>query len=450
MARNSSSTLEDPVVERGSTEAASRIVERLLGGFDGSFALRLWNGVTHYFGPGSPEFTFVFHDPGTLREMVLRRSPLPLADAYFRGRADIEGDLYAVLRLKTHFQQMSLTARERAGLLVDALRLAFATPNGEAADVGSLRPTHAFGRDHTPDSDREAITHHYDVSNEFYRLFLDERMVYSCAYFRATGNSLDQAQADKLDHVCRKLRLREGERLLDIGCGWGALVIWAARHYGVHAHGITLSERQLELARERIEREGLSDRVKVELRDYRALEGVGVYDKASSIGMLEHVGLSNLLNYHEVVHRVLKPNGLFLNHGITHATDGWQPRAVESQFINRYVFPDGELDTVSNVQRSMERARFEIHDVENLRPHYAMTLRHWVQRLEANHEEALRHVNEATYRVWRVYMAACALEFEGGGTSIHQILASRRPDHEPYRSPVPLTRSDLYEPRKSC
>ena len=188
----------------------------------------------------------------------------------------------------------------------------------------------------------------------------------------------------------------------------------------------------------------------MELRDYRALEGQGIYDKVSSVGMFEHVGLSNLPVYHATVHRVLKPGGLFLNHGISHEEEGWHRDSVDSAFINRYVFPDGELDMVSNVQRSMERAHFEIHDVENLRPHYALTLRNWVQRIEKNHEEALKHVSEATFRVWRLYMAASALEFESGGTAIYQILASRRPDARPYGSPVPLTREDLYNPRNSC
>lgn len=437
------STLAGPVADPGPTEAATRIVERLLGAFDGSFALRLWNGVTHYYGSGSPEFTLVFHDRTVLREMVLRRSPLPLADAFFRGRVDIDGDLYAALRMKNHFVSLSLTPRERAGLFIDALRLSFSGGRSSAAD---MRTAQGFSHDHSMQSDRAAIAHHYDVSNEFYQLFLDQRMVYSCAYFHSPDETLDQAQANKLDHICRKLRLREGERYLDIGCGWGALVIWAAKHYGVRAHGITLSERQLELGRQRIAAEGLEDRVTVELRDYRALEGEGVYDKVSSVGMLEHVGLANLLPYHQTVHRVLKPNGLFLNHGITHKGDGWERKNIESEFINKYVFPDGELDTVGNLQRSMERARFEIHDVENLRPHYALTLRNWVQRLEAHHEQAVQALNEATYRVWRLYMAGCALEFESGGTGIHQVLASRRPDREPYRSPVPLSRADLYTP----
>jgi len=448
MARSTSSTLSASGVDPSITEAADRILHRLLNSTSTAAALRLWNGVTHSFGQGAASFTLILRDPGVLRDLVLKRGPIPLADAYFRGRIDVEGDLYAALGLKNHFQNLTLSGRERFALLLDALRLKFA-PAPKLAVVGDVPPTTQFTHDHSPESDRAAISHHYDVSNAFYKLFLDERMVYSCAYFHEDADTLEQAQAQKLDHICRKLRLKPGERLLDIGCGWGALVIWAAKHYGVQAHGITLSKEQLAEATARIAAEGLQDRIKVELRDYRALEGTGVYDKVSSVGMFEHVGLANLPTYHATVHRVLKPNGLFLNHGITHEEEGWE-RSVDTEFINRYVFPDGELDRVSSIQAGMERARFEIQDVENLRQHYAKTLRHWVARLESNHDEATQHVSEATYRVWRLYMAASALEFESGGTGIHQILASRRPDARPYAQPVPLSRGDLYESQKAC
>jgi len=265
-------------------------------------------------------------------------------------------------------------------------------------------------------------------------------MVYSCAYFESPADTLEQAQCRKLDHICRKLRLAPRERFLDIGCGWGALVCWAARHYGVRAHGITLSQQQLDYARQRIAAEQLQDLVTVELRDYRDLRGEGVYDKIASIGMFEHVGLANLAVYTATVHRVLRAGGLFLNHGITHDEEGWQ-RTVETEFINRYVFPDAELDTVSNIQRGMECAGFEILDVEGLRLHYALTLREWVRRLEAAHDEAVHLAGEAAYRIWRLYMAGCALEFESGGTGIYQILASRRGATPPG---LPLTRRDLY------
>jgi cyclopropane-fatty-acyl-phospholipid synthase len=452
MARSTTSTLPTTNVDPGLTEAATRIIQKLLGRFDGAVALRLWNDATHSFGKCAdrvaPSFTLVLRDPSVLRDLVLKRGPIPLADAYFHGRLDVEGDLYAALGLKNYFQSLSLTGRERAGLLMDALRLAF-KPARKIAPAGYVPTTRQFTHDHSLESDRAAISHHYDVSNDFYKLFLDERMVYSCAYFHSPDDTLETAQAQKLDHICRKLRLQPGERFLDIGCGWGALVIWAAKHYGVQAHGITLSQAQLDEAKKRIAAEGLEDRITVELRDYRALEGEGVYDKVSSVGMFEHVGLANLPQYHATVHRVLKPNGLFLNHGITHEEDGWQ-RNVDTEFINRYVFPDGELDRVSNIQGGMEAAQFEIQDVENLRIHYARTLRHWVSRLEAHHDQATIFVSEATYRVWRLYMAASALEFESGGTAIYQILASRRPNARPYAQPVPLTRQDLYSHENAC
>jgi cyclopropane-fatty-acyl-phospholipid synthase len=303
-----------------------------------------------------------------------------------------------------------------------------------------LNADKSFSHNHSKKSDRAAISFHYDVSNNFYRLWLGEQMVYSCAYFETPDDTLNQAQRNKLDHICRKLRLASGERFLDIGCGWGALVCWAASNYGVRAHGITLSREQFDHAQQRIAAEGLGDLVSVELRDYRDIEGEAVFDKVASIGMFEHVGLANLPIYNATVRRVLRPGGLFLNHGITHDEEGWKP-SVDTEFINRYVFPDGELDTVSNIQRGMENAGFEIQDVEALRPHYALTLRHWVQRLEASHDEALQYVSETAYRVWRLYMAASALEFEAGGTGIYQILVSKP---GATTRPLPLTRRDLY------
>jgi cyclopropane-fatty-acyl-phospholipid synthase len=283
------------------------------------------------------------------------------------------------------------------------------------------------------------------VSNEFYSLWLDRAMVYSCAYFESQEMDLDAAQQAKLEHICRKLMLKPGEEFLDIGCGWGALVIHAAQHFGVRARGVTLSAQQLQVARERIAAAGLSDRVRVELMDYRDLTGEAVYDKIASVGMFEHVGLDNLPMYFSVVHRLLRPGGLFLNHGITHESEGWQP-TISTRFINRYVFPDGQLDTISNIQRVMEQSKFEIADVEALRRHYALTLRHWVNRLERQHLQALQHVNEATYRVWRLYMAACALEFESGEIGIYQVLAAKRNAGNPT---WPLTRRHLYVDSRS-
>ena len=426
-------------------DQVSELLKRLFRGFNGYLALRIGNGTTLRLGKAGtdqsdPPFTLVFRNPSVVRSMILGRDPLRLAEAFFRGDIDVEGDFYAALGLKDHLRAIRLTFRDRVGALLTALRWRSPTNRGPGQGNYLSRLHGRIVKSHSKSENLAAISFHYDVSNEFYRLWLDAERVYSCAYFTSPDESLDQAQRNKLEHVCRKLRLRPGERLLDLGCGWGALVCWAARHYGVRAHGITLSRPQLEYTRQRIRAEGLQDQVTVELRDYRDLAGEGLYDKVSSVGMFEHVGLANLPTYLASVRRVLRPGGLFLNHGITHDEEGWN-KTVTTAFINRYVFPDGELDCVSNIQLGMERAGFEIHDVEGLRPHYALTLRHWVQRLEANREAALREVDEPTYRVWRLYMAACALEFETGGTGIYQILVSNRNRGE---WPVPLSRGDLY------
>ncbi|MES2091225.1 MAG: cyclopropane-fatty-acyl-phospholipid synthase family protein [Pseudomonadota bacterium] len=422
---------------------AIRIVDRLLRGFATPPAVRLWNDSVYAPSPHAPTFTLVLHDPTLLRRLVIEPSPLLLADAYIRGELDVEGDLYGAIGLKNHLASISLTWRDKLALLRDAWRLPEPdAPTPQPGDTLTSRLALRFSHQHSRGSDRAAISFHYDVSNEFYGLWLDEQRLYSCAYFNEADDSLEQAQRNKLEHICRKLRLKPDQRLLDIGCGWGALVCWAARHHGVQAHGITLSQRQFDYAQQRIRAEGLEDRVRVELRDYRDLPSDTSYDKVASIGMFEHVGLANMATYLATIQRVLNPGGLFLNHGITHDEEGWN-KTVDTAFINRYVFPDGELDCVSNIQLGMERAGFEILDVEGLRPHYALTLRHWVTRLEANREAALQEVNEESYRAWRLYMAACALEFESGGTGIYQILASSRKQKQ---WPVPLTRGDLYGP----
>ena len=423
---------------------AKRILQRIFRDYGGNLAVQLWNGETLRFGADSPETTLIFHHAQTLRDLILFRDPLRLAEAYFAGRVSVEGDIYASLRLKDHLRSMSLSVREKAALVSSTLFLkdgsgqemsATASPR-QRMPLSRLRSW----RGHSKTTNRNAIAFHYDISNEFYNLWLDRQMVYSCAYFEYPDEGLDQAQENKLEHICRKLRLKPGERLLDIGCGWGALIRWAARHYGVHAHGVTLSRNQYEYGLRKIREEGLQDMVTLELKDYRDLEGEARFDKIASVGMFEHVGLKNLPVYFSTAHRLLKPGGLFLNHGITSDEEGWQ-KTVSTEFINRYVFPDGEMDTVSNIQRAMEHTRFEILDVEALRPHYALTLRHWVKRLEEHREDALQHVSEATYRVWRLYMAACALQFEKGVIGVYQILVAKKVGGF---DAVPLTRRDLY------
>jgi cyclopropane-fatty-acyl-phospholipid synthase len=426
-------------------DLAADLLTRLFRRVPIPVTLRLWDGSAIQVGAphtGSREcsFALVFRNPEVVCSAVLGRDPLRLAEAYFSQDLDIEGDFFAALALREHLQAVQMSVGEQIGAAASALRLralnADRRPQRSNGSVSHGRTVKAHNRS----ENRDAIHFHYDVSNDFYALWLDRAMVYSCAYFENAGVDLDAAQQAKLHHICRKLSLQPGERFLDIGCGWGALVIHAALHYGVRATGVTLSPQQLQVARERIVQAGLEDRVNVELLDYRDLQGESVYDKVASIGMFEHVGLENLPVYFSTVHRVLKPHGLFLNHGITHDSDGWR-KSPSTEFINRYVFPDGQLDNIGNIQRAMETARFEIADVEALRPHYAMTLRHWVDRLERNRDQALQFVNEATYRVWRLYMAACALDFEAGQIGIYQVLAGKR---APGVLPVPLTRRYMY------
>ena len=427
-------------------DQASALLHRLFQRFDGHLALRLWEGTLLKLGTAAhhdvpePRYTLVCRSPSVVRSMVLGRDPLRMAEAYFRGEIDIEGDFFAAMHLKDQLESIRVSARDRLRTWFAALRLHTANADGQAQGAESPALQGRRVKGHARHENSASIAFHYDVSNAFYALWLDEAMVYSCAYFESPEVNLAQAQQAKLDHICRKLLLKPGEQLLDIGCGWGALLIHAARHYGVRAHGVTLSRHQLAMARQRIDEAGLQDRVTVELRDYRDLQGMGVYDKVVSVGMFEHVGLKNLPVYFATVQRLLKPAGLFLNHGITHFEEGWN-KTLSTEFINRYVFPDGQLDTIGNIQRAMEHADFEIADVESLRPHYALTLRHWVSRLEQNHERALQHVSESTYRIWRLYMTTCALEFESGEIGVYQVLASKRTAGA---TSLPLTRRHLY------
>lgn len=414
---------------------AHQVLSHLFRNYLGSFVIHLWNDSQLQIGSDSAEFTLKIKDAGVLRDLILFHDPVRLAEAYFDGAIEVDGDFDAALGLRHYLEQLQLPVRKKLGLALKVLFL------NNATSSQSVR----FNRDgELPrENSRESIAFHYDISNDFYRLWLDERMIYSCAYFENAQQSLEQAQCSKLDHICRKLRLKPGEHFLDIGCGWGALVCWAARHYGVQAHGITLSQSQYEHACSEVIRQNLQDRVTIELRDYRELPLTASYHKISSIGMFEHVGIKNLPTYFSIVRQLLKPNGLFLNHGITTDESGWR-RSVSSRFINRHVFPDGELETVSMIQSLMEEADFEIADVEGLRAHYALTLRHWVNRLEQHYEQSVSLVGERNYRIWRLYMTGCALQFEEGKTGIYQILAVRKNN---CLSSLPLTRRDLYEDR---
>jgi cyclopropane-fatty-acyl-phospholipid synthase len=289
-------------------------------------------------------------------------------------------------------------------------------------------------------ADATAVAHHYDVSNEFYELFLDPLMVYTCAYYRDPDGKLDQAQRDKLDHVCRKLELARGESLLDIGCGWGSLAIWAAQHYGVRAHGVTLSRAQADYATARIQREGLQERCRVDYLDYRDLPAEQRFDKIAAVGVIEHVGIANYPAFFGSVRARLHDGGLYLNHGIVHEFH-WKPTS-QTEFLYRHVFPNGDLAGFSETVTEMERAGLEILDVEGLRLHYARTCRHWVERLRERADEARRLVGERTYRTWLLYLTCSAVAFEAGSIGLYQVVMRKHGDTTIDRGP--RTREPLY------
>ena len=428
------------------------VLERLLETIHPrEFAVRLWDGEVIEPDPGHPaKFTLVLEHPGSLGRMLWLPSDLTLGEAYIRGDFDVEGDLIAAFALREHFIRPRFSLGELLRFVRVLRRAArLAPPTQPGREAARLR-----GRRHSKERDRVAVRYHYDVGNDFYALWLDKNMVYSCAYFRTGEEDIDTAQEAKLDYICRKLRLKPGERLLDIGCGWGGLVLHAAQNYGVEALGITLSPPQAEFARRRIRERGLEDRCRVEVRDYRDVDpGEGPFDKIVSVGMVEHVGVEKLPVYFEKAWSLLKPGGVFLNHGITVGPDptpsdapsGWlRTLFKQGQFIQRYVFPDGELHPIHVSLRAAADVGFEVRDLESLREHYALTLRHWVRRLEARHDEVVRVAGEAVYRIWRLFMAGSAYHFEIGKLNVYQALLVK-PDRG--RSGLPLTREDWYAPK---
>jgi len=390
-------------------------LDRLLSGYQPrDFAIRLWDGTTRNPEADRPaRFTWVIKDPDALARMLLPPRDLAMAEAYLYDDFDLEGDLEAACGLGEHL--LNLPMKTLWGFGRSWWRLLRELRQSQRKTGARLN-----GARHSKARDHQAVAFHYNVSNHFFGLWLDQRMVYSCAYFRTPYDNLDTAQEYKLDYICRKLRLRPGERLLDIGCGWGALIMHAARHYGVQALGLTLSEPQAEFAGNRIRRGNLSPSCRVELRDYRDLPPGASFDKIVSVGMYEHVGRTALPAYFDQAWRLLRPGGVFLNHGIAQ-----RGNLKRDRFTDRYVFPDGELIPVGALASLAEERGFHLRDVESLREHYTLTLRHWRRRLEACHKDALRFVDETTYRVFRLYLAAFAARFHAGLFDVYQTLLSK-------------------------
>ena len=376
--------------------------------------VRAWDGSER--GPADAPATLVLRHPGALRSMLVPPNELSAGEAYIFDDIDIEGDFFSVLEFAAGLQDL------RIGLTVlRIMRLARRLPDmpANAGERPARRPGFR-GRLHSVSRDRAAVSYHYDTSNEFFRLFLDPAMVYSSAHFLSPDESLADAQRRKLDLVCRKLDLSSGDRFLDVGCGWGALVVHAARRYGVTATGITVAGEQAEAARRLAEEAGVADQVEILQKDYREIDGE--FDAIASIGMFEHVGRSKLPEYFERLKSMLAPGGQLLNHGIVNRERGKVAR--RPAFVRTYVFPDGDLRAVDEIVGLAEDAGFELRDAEALRMSYALTLRHWVSNLERNQAAATEEVGDRVYRIWRAYMAGSAVAFERQAIGVYQLLLS--------------------------
>ncbi len=412
--------------------------ERL--GLDLGFVL--WDGSTVPADLPRDALAIRIADEGVVAALTRRPNMETLGNLWVTARLDIRnGSIFDLTTQRPKVRTRAFLKSLDKGLLVKTLLKFLLVPRGEPWPLEATpneRPS-----DGSPEENKQNIHYHYDVSNAFYALWLDKEMVYTCAYCTDWDNDIDQMQQDKLEIICRKLRLKPGERLLDIGCGWGALSCYAAQHYGVTAYAVTLSEQQVAYGQEKIARLGLGDRVKMELRDYSTVEGE--FDKVAAIGIQEHIGIDNYPKYYATVQRVLKRDGLFLHHAITRPAKRdehtFRRKRPEFALLTKYIFPGGELDHIGNTVTMLERNGFEVHDVEGWREHYQRTCKLWHDRLLANYDAAVREVGEVKTRMWLIYLAACSIAFERNGVCLYQTLSSKRK-----RGPsgLPPTRADLY------
>lgn len=385
-----------------------------------------------------PKFTVVLNHAAALRRMFLPPSDDRFGLAYTLGDFDIEGDTGGALDLGRHLWE----TWRWYDIFISAFKLIRlpSSPNSTSSHMAQLS-----GSVHSENRDRNAIQFHYDMGNDFYQLWLDSRMVYSCGYFKSPQDSIEDAQLNKLDIICRKLRLRRGETLLDIGCGWGALAIHAAKHYGARVTGVTLSEEQVKLGRQRVASENLSDAVSIKLCDYRQVDGQ--FDKIVSVGMVEHVGRSHLHEYFSKAYALLRPGGVFLNHGITLLHDNFKsPRQVRNGFFARYIFPDGDLQPLPYILKFVADANFEIRDIETLREHYELTLQRWTDKFLASEKEVVQLVGRETFRLWKLYLLAAGWGFKVGLHGIYQTLLFKADESRTATPHLPLTRDDWYIP----
>lgn len=439
-------------------EAAKSVFEHIGEHLDARFSVELWDGTRIPLGKKvDTPFYVKIRSAGSVGSLIRRPTLENLVRAFATGDFELHGgsmlefgDIVRSKRRRKLFKNIS-----KGHIARNALPFLFA--KDDSADRAELEHEYdddETGRKQRRRDEKKFIQFHYDLGNAFYKLFLDPEMQYSCAWFRDWAGSLEQAQKDKLEIICRKLRLKKDERFLDIGCGWGGLVCHAAQNFGVKALGVTLSQEQHDFAVEKVVRLGLEDQVEIRLMDYREVEGE--FDKIASIGMYEHIGIANYSEYFTKIYELLRDRGLVLNHGITrHAKRNkkrYKKLRPEKRFILKYIFPGSELDHIGHTVEVMEAHRLEVHDVETWREHYALTLRHWSRRLHANREEAIKQVGPERMRMWEAYLAGVCFGFEDGSLRIYQTLASKHGKKGP--SELPASREDLYEgwpePDRSC
>ncbi len=437
-------------------EAARRLIAHLAEHLKADLSVRLWTGEVLPLGPNArDDIQILVVRPGAVRRLLLKPGLMTLFELFAEGDLRIEGGspLEAADRWD-HGRAVHLARRVDKGLVLKAaLPFLLTRADGPVELPAWGSAVDGVGMGYGQRRDQDFIQFHYDVSNAFYGLFLDPEMVYSSAYFTAPDASLEAAQREKLDRICRKLRLKPGQRLLDVGCGWAGLACWAAQNYGVTVHGVTLSQAQLDYGRARVEALGLSDRITLELRDYRTLtppagdDGVKGYDAVSQVEMFEHVGFRNHDRHFEQMHRLLRPGGLYFHQASvrrgTRDVAALARPTKTTRVITRFIFPGGELDTIGMTVTNLGRLGFETLDVEDMREHFELTLRHWCARLYAAREAAAAEVGEARTRLWLIYFALFAKGFERGSVLVYQTVAQRR---RPGPSGLPLDRKSLYAP----
>jgi cyclopropane-fatty-acyl-phospholipid synthase len=423
--------------------AARALAAEIANHLQGDISLELWNGEILPLGANAcASVRIAVRSPGAVRRLLLRPRLMTIVELYAEGELDVVGaSPLEASRRYDHFRSLDLAKNvNRRVALKSALPFLFGGAEGSTIGAYGKNVDRHFSRGR---NDKELIAFHYDVSNEFYALFLDSEMVYSCGYFAARDTPLDEAQIAKLDRICRKLQLKSGDRLLDIGCGWGGLICHAAKNYGAQCHGVTLSQKQFDFAKAKIERLGLGDRINLELRDYRSLEAREAYDKIAQIEMFEHVGRDNHDRHFEHIKTLLRPRGLYLHQASTRwATPDIHKFREPTRYqkvITRYIFPGGELDYIGLTTTNLERHGFEVHDVEAMREHFELTLEHWTARLYASREKAAAEIGWARTRLWILYFSLFCRSFERCTIGVFQTLASKR---RIGLSGLPLARGD--------